>query len=40
MFQALFQELGIMSLSNVDEVCDLKEFVLQWRKTVNKQINI
>lgn len=40
MFQALFQELRIMSLNNLDEVRDLKEFVLQWRKTVNKQINI
>lgn len=39
MVQTLFQALRIISLNQVDEVHDLKEFIL-WREETDKQINL
>lgn len=39
MVQTLFQALRIISLNKVDEVHDLKEFIL-WREETDKQINL
>lgn len=39
MVQTLFQALRIISLNKVDEVHDLKEFML-WREETDKQINL
>lgn len=34
---SIFQALRIISLNNIDEVHDLKEFILQWRQTNKRQ---